>query len=195
MSDRTPDFDAVVIGGGFGGIYAVHKLRPVPRGTLRHRLDPLPVLLRRTSAAIRTGSRSPGRAPALLYPPIDPEARTASKEEFAGPFLTVAALDGMWAGYLGGAEVTALCAPNRAASLSRLAPALVLTCECDPTRDEAEAYGHALAAAGVPAEVQRLSGFMHAALNLNALVPRVEEIYDAIGKFAAEHLGNAPRSR
>jgi cation diffusion facilitator CzcD-associated flavoprotein CzcO/acetyl esterase/lipase len=130
----------------------------------------------------------------LLYPPIDPEAQTPSRAEFAhGPFLSVAAMDGMWAGYLNGAEITALCSPNRA-SLAGLAPALVLTCECDPTRDEAEAYGHALAAAGVPAEVQRLSGFMHAALNMNALVPRVEEIYDAIGKFAAQHLGTGARS-
>jgi acetyl esterase/lipase len=130
----------------------------------------------------------------LLYPPIDPEARTPSKEEFAhGPFLSVAALDGMWAGYLSGAPVSALCSPNRGV-LEGLAPALVLTCECDPTRDEAEDYGQALAAAGVPAEVQRLSGFLHAALNMNALVPRVEEIYDAIGKFAAQHLGTPASS-
>jgi acetyl esterase/lipase len=79
----------------------------------------------------------------------------------------------------------------RATSLAGLPPALVLGCECDPSRDEAVAYGHALAAAGVPAEVQRLSGFMHAALNMSAFVPRVEEIYETVSTFATQYLGTA----
>jgi cation diffusion facilitator CzcD-associated flavoprotein CzcO/acetyl esterase/lipase len=128
-------------------------------------------------------------AQVLLYPPIDPAASTRSREEFAdGPFLSVAAGDAMWAAYLGGAEVTPLAAPSRAPSLAGLAPALVLTVECDPTRDEAEDYARALAAAGVPVEHRRLDGLIHGVFNMSAFVPRVQDMHALIREFVGAHL-------
>ncbi|MBL6750527.1 MAG: alpha/beta hydrolase fold domain-containing protein [Nevskia sp.] len=125
-------------------------------------------------------------AQVLLYPTTDAEADTASKIEYAdGPVLSAAAARGMWAAYLGDPARAAspLASPGRAKSLAGLPPALILSAECDPLRDEGEAYGRALQAAGVPARVQRLGGLVHGVYNMSAFVPRVKEINAAIGRF------------
>ncbi|MEA2169913.1 MAG: hypothetical protein QOF76_3213 [Solirubrobacteraceae bacterium] len=127
----------------------------------------------------------------LLYPPINRHAQTESKTEYAdGPFLSVAAADGMWAAYLGD-EANAsspLASPDVAETLAGLAPALILTAQCDPTRDEAEDYGRALAEAGVPVEVVRVAGMIHGVFGMSGLVPRSREFYEAIAQF----VGNLP---
>ena len=51
--------------------------------------------------------------------------------------------------------------PIHAQSLANLPSALVITAEFDPLRDEGEAYGDALNAAGSPAEIIRCDGLVH----------------------------------
>jgi cation diffusion facilitator CzcD-associated flavoprotein CzcO/acetyl esterase/lipase len=125
-------------------------------------------------------------AQVLLYPTIDAEADTVSRVEYAaGPVLSIDAAKGMWAGYLGDmAQVSSvLASPARAKSLAGLPPALIVSAECDPLRDEGEDYGRALEAAGVPTRVQRLKGLVHGAYNMSAYVPRVAEFNAAVAEF------------
>ncbi|QJY46075.1 flavin-containing monooxygenase [Pseudonocardia broussonetiae] len=132
----------------------------------------------------------------LLYPPIDPDEQTGSKERYReGPILTAAAAQQCWDRYLQADtdRSSPLAVPSRAESLAGLAPALVLTVELDPSRDEAEAYGRALQEAGVPTEIVRIPGLIHAALNMSGFVPRTSEITDAIVAFLAPRFASTSR--
>ena len=100
----------------------------------------------------------------LVYPCLDAAMDTASHRENAEGFLlTGTTMRWFWASYLG-SEVDPrdpMASPLHAADLSRLPPALIITAEFDPLRDEGEAYGAALAAAGVPVTVSRYDGEVH----------------------------------
>lgn len=54
-----------------------------------------------------------------------------------------------------------LASPSFAASFKELPPALIITAEFDPLRDEAEDFGKKLRGAGVPVQVSRYEGMVH----------------------------------
>jgi acetyl esterase len=114
----------------------------------------------------------------LVYPVTDHAFDTDSYRENAeGPLLTREMMRGFWGHYLAREEDGRhpFASPLRAADLSGLPPAHVITAEYDPLRDEGEAYARRLAAAGVPVVQRRYDGMIHGFFGFSALVDRARE--------------------
>ena len=109
----------------------------------------------------------------LVYPVTDAACDTASYRDNAeGYFLTKDAMLWFWNHYLTAAAEGAnpYASPLRATELRDLPPATVITAEYDPLRDEGEAYGEKLAAAGVATTVQRYDGMIHGFFGMGELL-------------------------
>ena len=100
----------------------------------------------------------------LVYPNTDQLADDASMRDNADPWLFNHHSVAWYARHYLSTPDDAwdpLASPLRAADLSGLPPALVVTAEYDPLRDQGEAYAERLAAAGVPVELSRYPGMTH----------------------------------
>ncbi|MEI8000623.1 MAG: alpha/beta hydrolase [Actinomycetes bacterium] len=150
-------------------------------------------------AAVALTARDAGptlRAQVLVYPVTDATCTSGSMAENAqGYFLTADAMREMWALYLGGwardvgpeaadARASVLHAPD----LTGLPPALVLTAEFDPLRDEGEAFAARLADADVPVVVHRFDGMIHGFLSMREIVPASDEAVGMIAAFLHDHV-------
>ncbi|HEX3588047.1 MAG TPA: alpha/beta hydrolase [Pseudonocardiaceae bacterium] len=110
----------------------------------------------------------------LVYPNTDHASDTASLRENTDEALFNAkSVDWYWRHYLRAAEDGGhpLASPLRAADLTGLPPATLITAEYDPLRDQAEAYGDRLRAAGVPVEVSRYAGMAHGFFTMSGVLP------------------------
>ena len=110
----------------------------------------------------------------MYYPVTDAAQDTDSYREFAeGPFLTAKSMAWFWDAYLPDqsvrAEITA--SPLRASldELTGLPEAFLIVDENDVLRDEGEAYGRKLTAAGVRTTCVRYNGILHDFMMLNPL--------------------------
>jgi acetyl esterase len=120
----------------------------------------------------------------LVYPVTDHSFDTPSYSENAdGYLLTRDMMEWFWEHYIGGPADSdnPFASPLRAADLTGLPPAMVITAEFDPLRDEGEAYAAKLAAAGVPVEHTRYDGQIHAFWQMPAIFPAAHKAADAAG--------------
>jgi acetyl esterase len=117
----------------------------------------------------------------LAYPVTDANFDTASyKENGEGYFLTAATMQWFWSHYTGsdldGDRTDPRASVLRTEDLTGAAPAVVLTAEYDPLRDEGEDYGERLSAAGVTTEIRRYDGQIHGFLGMAGAIPAAAEI-------------------
>ncbi|MEU3734956.1 alpha/beta hydrolase [Streptomyces sp. NPDC033538] len=120
------------------------------------------------AAAVTLMARDAGgpalRAQVLVYPNTDGLADTPSYRENTDPLLfNDKSVRWYWDNYLAAPEDAAhpLASPLRADDHSALPPALVITAEYDPLRDEGESYAQRLRDSGVPVEARRYPGTVH----------------------------------
>ncbi len=136
----------------------------------------------------------------LLTPVTDCDMTTRSYIENAdGYVLTLPLMRWFWDHYCDPADrADPRVSPLRAKDLSRLPPAMVVTCEFDPLRDEGQAYAAALADAGVPVQELRARGHTHLSPTMVDVVvsgePVRAQMAEALrGFFAPSQAGRATR--
>jgi acetyl esterase len=119
---------------------------------------------------------------ALIYPTTDASGDYPSlAENAAGPFLTADTM--LWFHEQYGTPEDAddwRRSPIRAQDLSGLPPALIITAEFDPLRDEGEAYGEALRAAGNTVTVKRYDGMTHVFFQLGAMLEEAGQLHEDV---------------
>ncbi len=135
------------------------------------------------------------RYQALLIPATDASVDTESYHEYGtGRFLARAFMKYGWELYAPDAKTreNPYVSPLRASleQLNGLPPALVITAENDPLRDEGEAYARKLKAAGVSVDAVRYNGTIHDFVLLNALrnVPSTQAAIKQVTEGLRQHL-------
>jgi acetyl esterase len=135
----------------------------------------------------------PLRGQLLIYPALDPAMDSPSHEEFGGEEYGLArrGMEQYWDFYLGDADrddpdANPMAAPE--SYLRGLPPALVLTAEYDPLRDEGEAYARRMRDAGVPVELERVPGLVHGFFRWAGRVEAARRTIDRSGKWLTEVL-------
>lgn len=133
------------------------------------------------SAVVALDARDAGGPPLrfqlLVYPVTDHNYATGSYSSNAdGYLLTKAGMEWFWDHYLPDAASGAdhRASPLRAKDLKGLPPALVITAEFDPLRDEGEAYAARLREAGVPTTLTRYDGMIHGFFGMTALLDKAK---------------------
>jgi acetyl esterase len=123
----------------------------------------------------------------LVYPVTDVSSlETGSHLDFAeGYFLTRAAMHWFTGHYIPSPDLTRHpeASPLLAEDVSGLPPALVITAEFDPLRDEGEAYAQRLREAGVPVTVSRYPGMVHGFVSMRGVLAGGRQAVQEVAEF------------
>lgn len=118
----------------------------------------------------------------LVYPccDMDTNAWPSQTDNGTGYFLTKESMDWFYDQYTDAADRdNPYASPIKAADLSGLPPACVITAEYDPLRDEGEAYGRRLQEAGVDCEIHRYDGMFHGFFGMALVIAGAVEAQEA----------------
>jgi cation diffusion facilitator CzcD-associated flavoprotein CzcO/acetyl esterase/lipase len=130
----------------------------------------------------------PGIAGQLLITPVTDSdlGRPSYRENAEGYVLTEPLMRWFWDHYTDpGQRADPRVAVLRAADHSGLPPAVVVTCELDPLRDEGQAYARALEEAGVPVEHIFGRGHTHTSLTMVDVIISAVPVRARIGEALA----------
>jgi acetyl esterase len=112
----------------------------------------------------------------LIYPATTTVLTSKSQQEFAedGYILSRADMEWFWGHYLASEadRTNPYACPAYAKTLRGLPPALVITAEFDPLRDEGEAYAARLREDGVSTTLKRYDGVTHGFFGMPALLDK-----------------------
>jgi acetyl esterase len=131
----------------------------------------------------------------LIYPVTDHGFDTPSYVENAtGYVLTREGMRWFWNHYLTRAAQgqEPYASPLRAPSLAGLPPALVMTAEHDPLRDEGEAYAARLRDAGVPVTLTRYTGMFHGFVRMTRILDKARTALDEIAGSLQKAFATGP---
>jgi acetyl esterase len=120
----------------------------------------------------------------LVYPVCDCDLETQSyRDNGVGCLLQAEEMQWFFDCYTGGTADPAQwqISPLRAPDLSGVAPAVVITAEYDPLRDEGEAYADRLRDAGVTVDYRRYDGMIHAFFGVPAAFDTSREAMELVG--------------
>jgi acetyl esterase len=133
----------------------------------------------------------------LLYPAVDPDMDYPSARDNAeGYGLTTAGMRWFWDNYAPdpAQREDPLAAPIRAASFEGLPPAIVVTAEYDPLRDEGQLYADRLEQAGVHVVRRAYPGTIHGFLWIREGLPDdFRSLMDDLGHDVPEILAERPQ--
>ena len=128
----------------------------------------------------------------LIYPVTDCDPGTLSYVDPENQaLLTAESMAWFWDHYAPEADARAHpdASPLRAPNLSGLPPAVVMTAEHDPLRDEGELYATRLMKAQVPVRFRRFDGQMHGFFTMVGVLPGCDQAIDYFADAVAEQLG------
>jgi len=128
----------------------------------------------------------------LVYPNTLYGSDTASMRENDDPVLfNRRSVQWYWQHYLASAEDgrDPRASPLLATDHSGLPPALVITAEYDPLRDEGEQYAEQLRAAGVPVELTRYDGMMHGFFTMSGVLDGGRQAVGQAAEFLRTRFG------
>lgn len=123
----------------------------------------------------------------LIYPGTDLVERTRSRALFEEGFVLEGRMIDWFLGqYIpeGADKSDARLSPLRAADLSGMPPAYLITAGFDPLRDEGKAYADAMRTAGVSVRYRNHEGFVHGFATMSAFAPVRAAITDMADELA-----------